>query len=210
MPSIRSPNQSSKKISRMPSIRSPNQSSKKISRMSSIHSPKQSSKKNEVAIISKSSYIEMPIFTDTTITLKNVFEYYQYLRFNVFKNAKNLEKLFKLLITRNILNPQIGNNLQELVDKSKITDVIEYLENLPEDLSMIYSVEFKDLDEIVKIYLYETDQTLAHDVLQYLIYLEFETKELFDIYVKRYYSFTDYNRRRWSVPRVAYYLPLSD
>ena len=92
-----------------------------------------------------------------------------------------VKKLFKLLITRDILNPEIGNNLQKLVDKSKITEVIEYLENLPEDLSMIYSVEFKDLDEIVKIYLHETDQTLARDVLQYLIYLKFESKELFDI-----------------------------
>ena len=132
------------------------------------------------------------------------------MRFNVFKNANNLQKLFKLLITRDILNPEIGNNLQKLVDKSKITEVIEYLENLPEDLSMIYSVEFKDLDEIVKIYLHETDQTLARDVLQYLIYLKFESKELFDIYVKGYCSFTDYNRRRFLVPRVAYYLPWSD
>ena len=152
----------------------------------------------------------MPIFTHTTITLNNLFEYYQYLRFNVFKNAKNLKRLFKLLITRNILNPEIGNNLQKLVDKSKIIDVIEYLENLPEDLSMIYSVEFKNLDEIIKIYLNETDQTLAHDVLQYLIYLKFESKELFNIYVNVYYSFTDYNYRRPLVPRVAYYLPRSD
>ena len=148
----------------------------------------------------------MPRFPHKTITLKNVFEYYQYLRFNVFKNANNLQKLFKLLITRNILNPQIGNKLQEHVDKSNIADTIEYLENLPEDLSMIYSVEFKDLDEIVKLYLHETDQTLAHDVLQYLIYMEFVTRELFDTYIKGYYSFTDYKTRRYFVPRVAYYL----
>ena len=173
-------------------------------------SPKQPSEKINVATSSKSLYIEMPIFTHTTITLNNLFEYYQYLRFNVFKNAKNLKRLFKLLITRNILNPEIGNNLQKLVDKSKIIDVIEYLENLPEDLSMIYSVEFKNLDEIIKIYLNETDQTLAHDVLQYLIYLKFESKELFNIYVNVYYSFTDYNYRRPLVPRVAYYLPRSD
>jgi hypothetical protein len=183
--------------------------SRKNSIQSSKYSPRQSSKKIEVATSSKSSYIKMPIFSETSITLNNIFDYYQYLRFNKFKNAKNLERLFKLLITRNILNPQIGNNLQELVNNSKITDVIEYLENLPEDLSMVYSLEFKDLDEIVKLYLHETDQTLAHDVLQYLIYLKFESKELFDIYVKVYSSVTDFNRRRFFVPRVAYYLPLN-
>ena len=74
---------------------------------------------------------------------------------------------------------------------------------------MIYSLEFKDLDEIVKLYLHETDQTLAHDVLQYLIYMEFVTRDLFDTYIKGYYSVTDYNRRRFFVPRVAYYLPLN-